>query len=263
MLIDYHMHTRLTDGTLEPVDYARVALSRGIDEIGCSDHAPLGDRDTDWTMKLADLDTYVGWVRDAQRQFPQLSIKLGLEVDFFPGREGWIRELAARHPWDFFLGSVHFVGDFPVDRSAADWKDQDVPQRWQQYFELWEQAARSKLFDSLAHPDLPKKFGYRPAGDRTATYQRVLRAVKAADGAIEVSTAGLRKPCREIYPAEDFLRIARQLDIPITFGSDAHIPEDTGADFDKAVELARRCGYDKLSRFTLRKRDLVPLSRSA
>ena len=256
MLIDYHMHTRLTDGTLEPVDYARVALSRGIDEIGCSDHAPLGDRDTDWTMKLADLDTYVGWVRDAQRQFPQLSIKLGLEVDFFPGREGWIRELAARHPWDFFLGSVHFIAGFPVDRSAADWKDQDVTQRWQQYFDLWEQAARSRLFDSLAHPDLPKKFGFRPP---IFDYRPALRAVQAADCAIEVSTAGLRKPCREIYPTEEFLRLARQLDIPITFGSDAHIPEDTGADFDQAVTLARRCGYDQLCRFTQRKRELVHL----
>ena len=250
------MHTRLTDGTLEPVDYARVALSRGIDDIGRSDRAPLGDRDTDWTMKLADLDTYVGWVRDAQRQFPQLSIKLGLEVDFFPGREGWIRELAARHPWDFFLGSVHFIGDFPVDRSAADWKDQNVTQRWQQYFDLWEQAARSRLFDSLAHPDLPKKFGFRPP---SFDYRPALRAVQAAGCAIEVSTAGLRKPCREIYPTEEFLRLARQLDIPITFGSDAHIPEDTGADFDQAVALARRCGYDQLCRFAHRKRELVHL----
>jgi len=262
MLIDYHMHTRLTDGTMEPVDYARFAIARGLDEICCTDHAPLGNRDTDWTMKLADLATYVDWVRDAQRQFPQLPIKLGLEVDFFPGREEWIRELAGLYPWDFILGSVHFIGDFPVDRSAADWKNENVAERWQQYFELLEQAARSKLFDSLAHPDLPKKFGYRPPGDLTATYQCVLRAVKAADVAIEVSTAGLRKPCREIYPSEDFLRIAHQFEIPITFGSDAHIPEDTGADFAKAVELVRRCGYDKLSRFTLRKRDLVPLPRS-
>jgi len=149
-----------------------------------------------------------------------------------------------------------------VDRSATDWKNENVEERWQQYFALWEQAARLKLFDSLAHPDLPKKFGYRSPGDLTATYQRVLRAVKAADVAIEVSTAGLRKPCREIYPSEDFLRIAHQFEIPITFGSDAHIPEDTGADFDQAVALARRCGYDKLSRFTLRKRDSVPLPRS-
>jgi histidinol-phosphatase (PHP family) len=246
----------LTDGSGEPVDYARVALERGLDEIGCSEHAPLGDRDTDWTLKLADLDIYVGLVEAAQFKYPALSIKLGLEVDFIPGREDWIRELAAMHPWDYFLGSVHFIGDWPVDRSANDWKDQDVNERWRQYFDLWSQAARSRLFDSLAHPDLPKKFNHRPTVNFTEIYRGALRDVECA---IEVSTAGLRKPCREIYPSEDFLRLTRQLDIPITLGSDAHIPQDTGADFNKAVALARRCGYDKICRFTQRHRELVPL----
>lgn len=256
MLLDYHMHTRLTDGTLEPVDYARVAIARGLAEICFTDHAPLGNRETDWTLTRASLATYVDLVRTAQAQFPQLPIKLGLEVDFFPDREEWIRELAGLYPWDFLLGSVHFIGDWPVDRAPADWKDQDIDQRWREYFALWEQAARSKLFDSLAHPDLPKKFNCRP---KRFDCRSALCAVQAAGCAIEVSTAGLRKPCREIYPAEDFLRCARQLAIPITFGSDAHIPDDTGADFAQAVALARRCGYDKLCRFTHRRREFVPL----
>src|SRR5438093_10117427 len=101
------MHTRLTDGTGEPIDYAKVALERGLDEIGCSDHAPLGNRDTEWTMKLSDLDTYVGWEVEAQKKYPALSIKLGLEVDFIHGREDWIRELDAMHPWVIFIGRVH------------------------------------------------------------------------------------------------------------------------------------------------------------
>lgn len=259
MLIDYHMHTRLTDGTQEPVDYARIAVERGLDEIGCSDHAPLADRETDWTMKKADLDTYVGWVMAAQAKFPQLPIKLGLEVDFIPGCEDWVRELAAMHPWDFFLGSVHFIGDWPVDMSAEKWKGRDVEATWREYFELWKQAARSRLFDSLAHPDLPKKFGFRPQTDFTPVFEDALRAVAESGVAIEVSTAGLRKPCREMYPAEPFLRIARRLDIPITLGSDAHIPQDVGADFGKAAFFARACGYEKICRFIQRKRDLVPL----
>jgi histidinol-phosphatase (PHP family) len=234
-------------------------MERKLDEIGCSDHAPLGDRDTDWTMKVKDLDTYVGWVRAAQREFPSLNIKLGLEVDFIPGREDWIRELAALHPWDYFLGSVHFIGEFPVDRDAEDWQNQDVDERWRQYFDLWKQAAASRLFDSLAHPDLPKKFNFRPSTDFAVIYEEALRIVAQANVAIEVSTAGLRKPCREIYPSEEFLRIARHLDIPITLGSDAHVPQDAGADFDKAVALARSCGYGKICRFTLRKRELVNL----
>jgi histidinol-phosphatase (PHP family) len=256
MRIDYHMHTRLTDGIAEPADYARVALERGLDEIGCSDHAPRQGNPTDWNMKFADLDTYVEMVREAQDKFPSLSIKLGLEVDFVPGEEDWIRELAGMQPWDFFLGSVHWIGGFPVDRSSDDWKTENVEERWNQYFDLWMQAARSRLFDTLAHPDLPKKFGFRPAA---FDFRPALQAVKEAGCAIEVSTAGLRKPCREIYPSAEFLKLARQYDIPITLGSDAHVPHDTGIDFDKAAALARSCGYDSICRFTLRHRELVKL----
>ena len=218
-----HAH-RLTDGTGVPLDYARIALERGLDEIGCSDHAPLANRETDWHMKVSDLDTYVGWVRDAQTKLPQLPIKLGLEVDFIPECQDWVRELAAMYPWDYFLGSVHYLGEFPVDRSAEDWKNEDIEGRWREYFNVWTQAARSRLFDSLAHPDLPKKFNFRPKTDFTKVFEDALHAVAESDVAIEVSTAGLRKPCKEIYPSEAFLSIAHRLNIPITLGSDAHCP---------------------------------------
>jgi histidinol-phosphatase (PHP family) len=270
MLLDYHMHTRLTDGIGEPVEYAAVALERGIQEIGISEHAPLGDEAaiiqlgleehrSGWNLRLADVDLYVRMVREAQRAFPQLSIKLGLEVDYFPNREDWIRELAALYPWDYFLGSVHFINGWPVDASAKYWEGRDIEERWRAYFDLWAQAARSRLFDSLAHPDLPKKFGFRPAIPVTDRYQAALQAVRESGCAIEVSTGGLRKPCREIYPSEEFLRLARQLDIPVTLGSDAHLPADVGQDFDKAVALLQNCGYRQTCRFTRRTRELVTL----
>jgi histidinol-phosphatase (PHP family) len=210
-------------------------------------------------MKKSDLETYVGWVREAQRKFPELPIKLGLEVDFIPGCEEWVRELAAMYPWDFFLGSIHFIGEFPVDDRAEDWASADVDARWREYFELWKQAAHSWLFDALAHPDLPKKFNFRPQKDFTAVYEDALRAAAESEVAIEVSTAGLQKPCKEIYPSEQFLRIARRLNVPITLGSDAHAPQDVGRDFGRAVALARACGYDRICRFTLGNRELVKL----
>jgi|SRR5579871_2331153 len=270
MLIDYHMHTELTDGIGVPLDYAKVAVERGLDEIGFSDHAPLGDGNIlpqlgleeyrgNWNMRLTDLSQYVEWVYEAQRKFPSLTIKLGLEVDYFPGREDWVRELAAMHPWDYFLGSVHFVDGWPVDASARHWEGRDVEERWRAYFDRWTQAAKSRLFDSLAHPDLPKKFNVRPRADFAKVYEDALRVVAESGTAIEVSTAGLRKPCKEIYPSEQFLRIAHSLNVPTTFGSDSHIPQDVGADFPKAVALAHSCGYDKICRFTLRKREPVKL----
>ncbi|MCX7888064.1 MAG: PHP domain-containing protein, partial [Verrucomicrobiae bacterium] len=171
----------------------------------------------------------------------------------------WVLELATTYPWDFLLGAVHHIGDFPIDRRAADWEGQDVETRWRQYFTLWAEAATSGLFDSLAHPDLPKKFNFRPATDFTEVYRETLAAVARAGVAIEISTAGLRKPCQELYPSESFLRIAREFDIPITIGSDAHSPEETGADLEHAVMLAKRCGYHHVCRFTQRRREFVPL----
>jgi histidinol-phosphatase (PHP family) len=259
MLIDYHMHTELTDGVGRPADYAAVAIERGLSEIGCSDHAPLADRETSWTMKKSDLPTYVGWVHEARTRYPGFSIKLGLEVDYIPGCATWVRELAAMYPWDYFLGSVHFIGDWPVDASATFWEDQDVDERWRSYFALWREAARSGLYDSLAHPDLPKKFNKRPVADLTELFADALKDVAAAGVAIEVSTGGLRKPCREIYPSRSFLAMARQLNIPVTLGSDAHLPQETGQDFDQSVALLRECGYRQICRFTQRRRELVDL----
>jgi histidinol-phosphatase (PHP family) len=178
-------------------------------------------------------------------------------VDFIPGREDWIRELAGMHGWDFFLGSVHYIGDWPVDLSAKNWEGRDVEATWREYFELWKQAARSRLFDSLAHPDLPKKFNLKPKTNFSNVYEAALLAAADAEVAIEVSTAGLRKPCREIYPSEEFLLIARRLNVPVSLGSDAHLPQEVGQDFDKAITLLRKCGYDEICQFTQRKRRLV------
>src|SRR5438105_888248 len=103
------MHTPLCrHATGEPVEYAAQARKLGLKEIGFSDHSPMRQDDFDnWRMYASQLDEYVEKVRRAQREFPDLTIKLALEVDYIPGHEGWIRELAARHPWDYFIGSVH------------------------------------------------------------------------------------------------------------------------------------------------------------
>ena len=260
MPMDYHLHTCFSDGAGKPVDYARAARERGIAEIGLSDHAPFPSRRVSWAMRRSDLPEYVLRVEQARRSVPEVTVRLGLEVDYLPGCAGWVRELAAMYPWDFFLGSVHFLGDFPVDGRPEDWRGQDVDARWREYFALWAEAARSGLFDSLAHPDLPKKLGIRPTDDVGAAIDEALRAVAAAGVAIEVSTGGLRQPCREIYPAAPILRQAHDLGIAVTLGSDAHRPDDLRRDFDQALELLRDCGYDEVSRFAARRRTAVAMA---
>jgi histidinol-phosphatase (PHP family) len=254
---DYHMHTPLCHhATGEPVDYARRAAELGLTEIGFSDHSPMRQDNFDnWRMNFSQLDEYVAKVRLAQKTFPQLIIRLALEVDYLPGHEAWIRELAARHPWDYFIGSVHYVSDsWDIDNPAklSEWKKRDPFEVWSAYFDRLTLAAESKLFDIIAHVDLPKKFGIRPAQDCTPLYEKFLAAAKKSGGAIELNTAGLRKDCKEIYPGRWLLELAFQKSVPITFGSDAHAPEEVGMNFAEAIQLARSVGYRECCRFEQR-----------
>lgn len=259
---DLHMHTPLCRHAVgEPVEYARQALEAGLTEIGFSDHSPMArDGFDDWRMLDRQLDEYVAKVRLAQKEFPQLTIKLALEVDYLPGQEDWIRKLAARHPWDYFIGSVHYVSEsWDIDNPAklSEWKKRDAFEVWSAYFNWLTLAAESKLFDIIGHADLPKKFGIRPQQDCTALYAKFLEAAARADVAIELNTAGLRKDCKEIYPCRDLLQIAFQKGVPITFGSDAHAPQEVGLNFAEAMELARSVGYTETCRFKLRQRESV------
>jgi histidinol-phosphatase (PHP family) len=262
---DYHMHTPLCRHAAgEPVEYAAHAAKLGLKEIGMSDHSPMERDDFDeWRMRFDQLDEYVQKVRLAQKQFPQLSIKLGLEVDYIPGYEDWIETLAARHPWDYFIGSVHYVSDsWDLDnpQKLSEWKKRDPFEVWTAYFERLTMAAESQLFDILGHADLCKKFCFVPTQDCTHLYRRLLEAAAASDVAIEINTAGLRKDCKEMYPSPQIVEIACELGVPLAFGSDAHAPGEVGMNFEEAVQLAKASGYTTWRRFTQRQSEQVPLS---
>jgi histidinol-phosphatase (PHP family) len=258
---DYHLHTRLCrHATGEPGDYAARALALGLTEIGFSDHSPMRQDDfDDWRMRLDQLDEYVGKVRRAQKDFPQLAIRLALEMDYLPGCGDWIQELAGRHPWDYFIGSVHYVSDgWDIDnpKKLSLWRERDAYEVWSAYFDRLTMAAETGFFDIIGHADLPKKFGHRPTRDCTPLYERFLNAARKRNVAIELNTAGLRKDCHEIYPGRQILQLAFQKGVPITFGSDAHAPEEVGMNFAEAVQLAREAGYQECCRFAQHRRQL-------
>jgi histidinol-phosphatase (PHP family) len=260
---DYHMHTPLCrHATGEPSEYAAHAIKVGLREIGFSDHNPMVRDDfDDWHMRQDELDEYVEKVRKAQRDYPALIIKLAMEVDYLPGHEEWIRELAARHPWDYLIGSVHYVSDaWDLDnpKKIFEWEKRDPLEVWTVYFERLIKTAESRLFEIIGHADLPKKFCYYPKQDCTHLFERFLNTAKANDVAIELNTAGLRKDCKEIYPSRRIVELAWQKSVPITFGSDAHATTEVGMNFDEAVQLARSVGYTHRCRFTHRRRESVP-----
>jgi histidinol-phosphatase (PHP family) len=261
---DYHMHTRLCHHAVgDPVDLAQRAVELGFTEIGVSEHNPMARDDFDnWRMLMSKLDEYLENLEAARRKFPQLRILAALEVDYLPGQEDWIRDLAGRHSWDYFIGSVHYIdGGWDIDNPAKldQWRARDAFEVWSAYFDRLTAAAASGLFQIIGHADLPKKFGFRPSQDCRPLFARFLDAAASSGVAVEINTAGLRKDCREMYPSPEFLSMARERGVPLTFGSDAHHPSEVGMDFDLALNLARKCGYTHSVRFEQRRPTSAPL----
>jgi histidinol-phosphatase (PHP family) len=259
VIVDYHMHLRngseeIAHDTWSVDPFIAAARAAGVDEIGFAEHVYYFTQTrTLWTVPyqtercVYDLDAYVHAVVQARER--GLPVKLGLEVDYVPGREDETRALLAPYPWDYLLGSVHFIDGLGVDGEPRLVDEVGVESAWHRYFGTLARAARSGLFDSLSHPDLVKIFGDRAAG---FDYAEIADAIAESGVAVEVSTAGLRKPVGELYPHPDFLVACRERDIPVTTGSDAHAPDVVGRDFDRARELLRSAGYETVTVFERR-----------
>jgi len=266
VIVDYHMHLRNGRGEIahetsavEP--FVEAARAAGVDEIGFTEHVYYFRQTRSlWTVPyqtercVYDLEPYVDAVVQARGR--GLPVKLGLEVDYVPGREEETRELLAPYPWDYLLGSVHFIDGLGVDGEPRLLDAVGVEEAWRRYFETLASAARSGLFDSLSHPDLVKIFGERA---RAFDYEPVVAAIAESGVAVEVSTAGLRKPVGELYPHPDFLAACRARGVPVTTGSDAHSPDVVGRDFDRARELLRSVGYETVTVFERRQGRQEPL----
>ena len=262
MLVDYHMHLRRPSRDVEEIDhsveaverYVERARERGVDEIGFAEHVYYF-RETRFAWWLPyqlerctrGLDRYCDAVLEAKRR--GLPVKLGIEVDWVPEHADGLAAALEPYPWDFVLGSVHWIGDLAVDQQPGLWAEHSVEEVWAIYARELEAAARSGHFDVLAHPDLVKIFGDRVDWD----WQPVIDVL---DGlALEVSTAGLHKPVGELYPDAALLRGAKR----ITLASDAHVPEDVGRDFDQAVAHARAAGFETVTVFDRRESRQEPL----
>jgi histidinol-phosphatase (PHP family) len=274
VLTDYHLHLRPDEPgtpperffTAENVDrYLEAAAKAGIEELGVSEHVYRFTQALDvwrhpfWEEQARDdLDAYCEFVRGT-------SLKLGVECDFVPGAEDRIANLLDVRDFDYVVGSVHFVGERAVDHEGWDvWEGKGDPDEvWRRYFEALAECARSGLFDILAHPDLVKVWGSArplPERDLRAFYEPAVEAIAESGIAVEVSTAGLRKPVGEIYPAPAFAEMCAEAGAVFALSSDAHLPEQVGFGYDRAAEFLDGLGAREICVFEKRERRLEPLS---
>lgn len=275
MLTDYHLHLRSDDATSTAAAhfttanaerYREAAQERGIAELGVSEHvyrfrAALEVwRHPFWEeYAVDDLDEYCRFVRE------ETDLRLGIEMDFVPGAEDRTANLLEAHDFDYVVGSVHFIREGAVDMDDYSvWgSGRSAQEIWSRYFQAVGESAASGLFDIVAHPDLVKIWGsaQRPLPERDLRhyYEPAVEAIAEAGVAVEVSTAGLRKPVGEIYPAPAMLAMCAEAGVPVVLSSDAHRPQDVGADYDRALELLGELGIGELCVFERRERRLEPI----
>ncbi|MDR2100650.1 MAG: histidinol-phosphatase [Campylobacteraceae bacterium] len=257
MKVDLHNHTPLchhANGT--PIEYVQKAIEAGIKYFGFSDHAPM-KFDEKYRMSFDEMKIYEKTVRELQSEFQnQIEILFAYEVDFL---DGYMDKRVFEQKTDYFIGSVHFLNGWGFDNPEfiGGYENKDMDNIWKEYFDAIEKMAKSGLFDIVGHIDLLKIFKYLPKTDVRILSKNALKAIKKADMTIEINTAGFRKPINEQYPSRTILEVARELDIIITFGSDAHESEHVGYKSDEAQSLAKECGYDKCAVFSRRDISLV------
>ena len=257
MIVDLHNHTPLcnhANGNIS--EYIEQAILNKTKYFGISDHAPM-DFDTKYRMNFEQMQKYEKDILEAKEKYKdKIDILLGYEVDYLKDRMDK-RVLNAKV--DYLIGSVHFIDEWGFDNPEfiGHYESQDIDEIWQKYFDTIKEMAESGLFDIVGHLDLIKVFKFMPNKDIVEIAKDALTAIKKADMTIEINMAGYRKPIKEAYPSKELLQEAFKQGIPITFGSDAHTPEQVSLYEKEIIKLARSIGYTKCAVFKNRKRKLI------
>jgi len=274
LLTDYHVHLRPDDGPTSAAEaftpanaerYRERATELGIAELGVAEHiyrfsAALDVWDHPFWRRYArdDLDAYCGFVRE------ETDLRLGLEMDFIPGREDRIANQLDGRDWDFVVGSIHFLRELSLDtEDFSIWGTGESADRvWRRYFETLAESARSGLYDIIGHPDLVKVWGRAapiPDGDLRRYYEPAVEAFAETGVAVELSTAGWRKPVGEQYPSVPYLEMLVDAGCPIALSSDAHVVDQLGFEYERALKLLEDLGVGEIAVFERRQRRLEPV----
>jgi len=247
-MIDLHNHTPLCKHAKgEPEEFIKKAIEKGIKIYGFADHAPM-EFDYKYRMSFDEMDKYEESIKTLKEKYKdKIKILLGYEVDFTPTVDKRVLERKV----DYLIGSVHFLDNWGFDNPEfiKEWDKRDVDDVYKEYFSKIEEMANSELFNIVGHIDLVKVFGHKPKTDIKDLAKTAIKAIKNADMAVEINTAGLRKPVKEAYPSDELLDMVLNENIDITLSSDAHSPEQVGYKLNETIEKLKNVGVSELTYF--------------
>ncbi|GGE30103.1 histidinol-phosphatase [Pullulanibacillus camelliae] len=268
MVFDFHTHhERCGHATGRIQEYIEQAIAKGLQYIGISDHSPYFAEEEDHarpglTMAKSDFPLYIEEVLQLKERYKsKIEVLLGVESDFFPEHASLYNTIYQHYPLDYIIGSVHFVnGKSIFDKQR--WKGLSATDRLREkedYYALIQQSAKSGMFDILGHIDAMK--GYYPEFSEIETdvVDQTLKVIADCDVAIEINTSGKNKDCGGWYPSQQILERACYYHVIPTFGSDAHVPERVGDEWEEVRNQLKYIGFTEWAIFQKRKRILLPL----
>jgi histidinol-phosphatase (PHP family) len=260
ILTDYHIHTPLCRHAAGPMEACvERAIELGLREIGFACHNPLPrGLGSGVRMEESELDYYVRRVTDLQFQYRgKIDVLLGLEMEYVEGLEDYLARQASAYPWDYLIGSIHYLDPECKLFAWSRWLPFDAEEQYLRYFALIEKLVASGRCDIVSHFDVPRRSGNVPGPLGTEAMWRALDAVARAGLCLEINTSGYRHPdlpTPDAYPLWPVIERALALDIPLAVNSDAHGPDQVGLMFPAIEELLWRKGCRRLSTFRQRKR---------
>ncbi len=268
ILFDLHTHhDRCGHARGKIQSYIEAAIEKGMAAVGISDHSPYFAEEEDRpypgiTMGKSEFEGYVQEVLQLKEKYAgKIDVLLGVEADFFPQHVEVYRSFLDKYPFDYIIGSVHYVEDVSIFKKGR-WdglsKREKVRVK-EAYYSLIEQSARSGLFQILGHIDAMKGFYPSFSSIETNAIEKTLKIIGEHDVAIEINTSGKTKDCGGWYPSDKILEVAKHYGVAVTFGSDAHDPERVGDDFEFVRERLKEIGFTEWVYFKEKKRIVVPL----
>ncbi|MEN6455954.1 MAG: histidinol-phosphatase HisJ family protein [Prolixibacteraceae bacterium] len=255
-MIDYHMHSILSDGNNTYEEMILAGIEKGLDEIGLTDHVCL--KMVPWAVAPVDLPVMTAQILELRDKYSKkIKVRYGIEMDYFPGREDEIESIINSLPLDYVIGSVHFIGDWNFDGDQSFYGKWSNDELYNIYFELVQLAAKSQLFDIIGHIDVIKKFRIYPESDQSRLFENTIRVIGENNMTVELNTGGLDRACNEFYPGPAVLKQCFLQKVPVTLSSDAHQSKQVYRHAESALTMLRETGFRELATFSRRKRSAI------